>query len=285
MRYRGAYLYVLPPLIVSAAVVLFPIVQAAWLSFTNSSLRYHDWQFIGIDNYLNLFHDNVFKIALWNTVIFTFFTVMGIYLGGFLLAILLNQKLRGVGVVRSLLLIPYILPTVVVALIWTVMLWDSFGALNTMLRQMGLIRENIRWLSSTSLALPSVMLVYAWWRIPLVTLILLAGLKSIPPELYEAAAIDGASIFQKFRHVTFPLLKPISMSVILILTVWNFSHFDIPWLLTQGGPIYSSHLLSIYSYIQAFVALDTGYAAAIADLMLVLLAIPGIVYIRRTILT
>jgi multiple sugar transport system permease protein len=177
------------------------------------------------------------------------------------------------------LLIPWVIPSVVAAVQWKVM-FASYGVINTILQGLGIIHQPILWLGNPDLALFSVTMVNVWRDYPFMTVVLLAGLQTIPDELYEVAEIDGASVWQRFKNITLPLLAPVSLISIILLAIWSFNNFDLVFLITGGGPAGATEVLPTYVYLEAFRRLNPTYAAAIATIMLGFLLILTILYMR-----
>jgi multiple sugar transport system permease protein len=196
------------------------------------------------------------------------------------LALLLNQQIRGRGVFRASLLVPMMLPTVVVGVVWRLMLNPNFGAINGTLKQLGINTEGLTWTASPRLAFLAVIAVDVWQWTPFVFLVLLAGLQAIPQEPYEAALIDGSSRWQTFRHVTLPLLKPAILIVLLLRTMDLLRVFDQIFILTEGGPGFATEMISLYIYRTAFRFFDFGYAAAMSFVLLAVTNVISVVYLR-----
>jgi multiple sugar transport system permease protein len=272
------YAFILPVLLVVLVVLVYPLVRGVYLSFTHYNLLTNlltsekpVW--IGLKNYANLLSDVIFSLSLRTTVLWTLTVVSGQYVIGFVLALLLNTRFRGRGLFRSLILVPWIVPSIAAALAWIWIYDQHHGVLNVMLRQLGMLRgENIAWLgSSTWLALIAVCVAGIWKGVPFMTIVLLAGMQSIPVELYEASRIDGARLRQVVRYIIIPHLKTISAITILLSTIWTFNHFDLVYIMTKGGPAHATHILSIHTYLTAFSEFEMGYAAAIAGVLLVIM--------------
>ncbi|MCZ7545536.1 MAG: sugar ABC transporter permease [Anaerolineae bacterium] len=175
---------------------------------------------------------------------------------------------------------PWVVPSVVAALCWRWIYAGEYGILNHMLQQVGLIQRPLQWLSTPDLAMPAVIAVGIWKWVPFMAVVMLAGLQSIPKELYEAAEVDGANIVQRFRQITMPHVRNLSLIATLLSFIWTFNHFDIVYVMTKGGPANATHLLSTYSYLSAFAYFDIGYAAAMAVVMLVALTVLAVPYLR-----
>lgn len=278
-----AYVFLLPSLILIFGFVLYPLGKAFWLSFYQCDLLgTYPTMFIKLDNFAELFlNDPIFWQAFKNSIIWTVGNVLIIAIAGLIFALLLSLSVRGMGFFRGCLLIPWILPTVVVALIWSTLYWKDYGLINVFLIKTKLVHAPIEWLGLPNTALLSLMVVYCWWRIPFAAIMLLAGLQNIDEQLYEVAKIDGADSLQRFRYITIPQLLPVMIVVLLISTIWAFNHFDIAWVLTGGGPVNYTQLLSIYVYRTNFSYLNVGYACAIGVIMMMILVIIAVFYVKR----
>lgn len=275
------YIFIAPMVIVVTAVVIIPIITTGWMSF-------HDWYmarpgshpFIGLENYLSNLSHKYFIRSVKTTTIYIAVTVLFRFIIGLGIALLLNQKFKGRGVVRSIVVIPWALPVVVVCLLWIQMLDIRYGIVNYLLQSIGLIKEPLQFLSSTSLGLSTAMVVNIWKGTPFVAIMLLAGLQSISGDIYEAAKIDGSSLWQSFRHITLPLLKPVSLIVFLLLAIWTLKDFAIVYVLTGGGPAHSTEVLTVYIYHTAFKGLRMGEASSAGVFLLITALIFTIIYMR-----
>lgn len=276
------YLLLAPALIIMMTVVFYPICKALWMSLQNYNLtRPNKMGFIGLDNFRKLFSDKLFWKSLWRTVLWVAFGVGFQFIGGFILALLLNKKFPGRGLARSLSLIPWVTPGVLIALMWSLIMDGNYGVLNDVLKRLGIISENIAFLASKQYSLPSVILTIVWQGIPFFALMLLAGLQGIPGELYEAAEIDGASGPQKFFYITVPSLKNTILVTTMLRVIWVANSVDVIFNMTEGGPAYSTQTLSVYIYKMAS-NLNMGYASAMAIILMLLLLLVAIPYIRFT---
>lgn len=279
---RAMLLLLLPSLVPVVLFSVYPLVNGVWLGFTDAQAGY-DVQFHvnGLDNYVRLLHDelfwNSFKIGLvwaFSVTILQFLLALG-------LALLLNAGLRFQWLVRPLALVPWAMPSVIVAILWKLIYQPDAGLLNAVLSKLGIIHTNIDWLGSFSLALPAVIVVGVWAGMPQTTITLLAGLQNTPTELHEAAALDGANTWQRFRTVTWPALKPIAIAISSLDFVWNFNSFGLVYVLTEGGPGGRTMLPMLFAYQRAFGNGEFGYAAALGNAMvIVIMAILG-VYLWR----
>ena len=283
MTFRGRLLLVLPLLVVLAAVIGWPLLDTVWLSFTDAQLGGASGNFVGIDNFIRAFRSPGFLKALGVTTLFTVLTVSIEMAIGLCVGLLLDMPLRGRAFFRFLLIVPWALPTVVNAMAWRVIYNPDFGALNAVLLQLGIIDQYQSWLGSPSSALFAIAAADIWKTFSLVALITLAGLQSVPKDLREAATIDGAGFFARFRAVTLPvILLPLSIAAVLRM-IEAVKVFDIIWVMTRGGPVDSTKSLSILIYQEAFSFRHAGYAASLAMLSvaLSLLLIAGYTRVLR----
>jgi ABC-type sugar transport system permease subunit len=271
---RIAYLLVLPTVVGIILVDVYPLMFNLWISFQERKISSAVATFIGLRNYQRIVADPEVWNAIRVSLIFTGASVFFSFVIGFALALLLNREFRARGIVRSVFIIPWAIPAFVAALVWSWMFNDQFGILAAMFRSSGL-RPPI-WLGR-DWALWSLIAVMVWKSFPFQLVVLLAGLQAIPKEQYEAAAVDGANVFQRFWSITVPLIRPVAMVGILLAAVNAFHYFTIPWILTRGGPANATNVIPIATYNIAFIAGDFGYAAAAAVLLfLFILAISGL---------
>jgi multiple sugar transport system permease protein len=277
------YFFVLPLIIVMAVFLAYPIIKAAVMSVQYWYMpkpKPEGNYFVGIDNYVSLFGDASFIHSLKITAIYIIVTVVLRFVIGLLAALLMNQSFRGRGFARALLIIPWAIPEVVACLIWILMYDKDFGIINYLAMNFKLISEPVGFLSNPEIALPAAMAVNVWKGFPFVAIMLLAGLQSIPTELYEAARVDGAKPFQQFRNITWPILRPVSMVVFLLLIIWTIKDFGIVYLLARGGPSQATEILTIFIYHSAFKYFDFGKAAAAGMIMLVFSIIFTYIYLK-----
>jgi len=255
------------------ALSIYPLIYSITVS-----LRVGDAWSSG--NFTRLASDNFFLTAMAHTFVFAVAALSCEFLLGLGLALLLNSQIRGRGFFRATLLVPMMLPPVVAAIVWRLLLNPNFGAINGTLKEIGINTEALTWTASPSLAMMSVIAVDVWQWTPFVFLVLLAGLQAIPQEPYEAALIDGSSRWQTFWHVTLPLLKPAILIVLLLRTMDLLRVFDQIFILTEGGPGFATETISLYIYRSAFRFFDFGYAAAMSFVLLALTNVISVVYIR-----
>jgi multiple sugar transport system permease protein len=279
----GGYLYLAPVIVVLGGTVLFPILKAMHMSLYHHVLiKPKEYGFIGLGNYARLLHDQVFWLSLWNSFVWVFGSVTFQFLGGFAAALLLHQGFRGRAVLRTLTLLPWIIPGVVVALIWEFIYQPNYGLLNDVLIRLGWMTERVAWLSSPALAMPAVIVANIWRGVPFFAIMLLAGLQAIPTELYEAARVDGASVGQRFVYITLPMLRPIIVVATATRIVWTFNYADLIFVMTSGGPANATQITSTYTLMQAYSNLDFGYAATLSVALLLIMLAFTTVYLRLT---
>ena len=236
--------------------------------------------FSGLENYIQAFSDPLFYTSLLNTGFWIAGIITFQFLLGFVTALILKNNFRGQGLARSLVLIPWVTPSVITALMWRWMYDGNYGLINQILRRLGLINEFIPFLADKSTALGAIIFALIWQGFPFFAVMLLAGLQAIPQELYEAASIDGAGKWAGFRRITLPMLKPIILTTVLLRTIWVANSLDIIIIMTGGGPGYSTYTLPVYSYIKAYKGMDFGYASTLAVFLTIFLMIIVFGYIR-----
>jgi multiple sugar transport system permease protein len=270
--WRIALPFVLPLVIIMAGLILWPFINAVLLSFTTRSITRVE-TFVGLRNYTLLLKDADFLAAIGNTIRFTVWSVSVKLFVGLTIALLLNSRLPFRNLLTGIMLLPWIVPEVVTAMAWRSIYDPIFGGLNPILMSLGLIDRKIAWLAEPNLALPSVIAVNVWKGIPFFTMLLLAGLKAIDTEQYEAAEVDGASAFQRFRHITLPGLRYVIAVTVLLSTISTFNTFGLVYLMTGGGPGGATRLYSILAYEKAIIGLRFGPGAAVALSMAPVLAL------------
>jgi multiple sugar transport system permease protein len=282
-RFRAfiPYLLLSPGIIMMILIVGYPIIRSFSLSFFNYVLwKPYDIRFIGLDNYINIMKDPAFKLSIINTLFWVGLGVFFQFAIGLVLALLLNQNFRGRGIVRSLILIPWIAPGILIGLIWQWMYDGNHGLINDLLVKMHIINEYVPWLAQAKTVLPALIVTIIWQGIPFFAIMLLASLQSIPEEVYEASEIDGASKRQTFRFITWPYLLPTITITTVLRIIWVANSVDIIYIMTGGGPGFSSLTLAVYTYIKAQKVLDFGYAAALSICLAVIVCAALLLYMK-----
>lgn len=273
------YGLIIPATILMLVIIVYPTFRAIWMSFYERSfLQLDEATWVGLANYQQLLSSPAFSNAFINTVIFTAGAVASMYLLALGLALLLRQNLPGSSILTSLSMLPWVVPPVVIVIIWQWMFQIDTGLVNLILKQFN--GPNKYWFGDPQLALPLVMMLRVWKDTPFVAVALLASMQSIPPEYYEAAKIDGASLVQQFRYVTLPNITGISMIMIVTEVIASFNTFTLVYVSTGGGPVGTTEVLGTFIYDQAFAQQALGYAAAAGVVMLIVLTVFTAVYLK-----
>jgi ABC-type sugar transport system permease subunit len=276
------YLFLAPALVVYTAFLVYPMLVSLYTSFFDWDGMSATMTFVGFKNYLSIFFDDeVARVALLNNVFWTLGCLVVPTGIGLLLALALNRGLRGTLVLRTIFYAPAVLPLVAVGLIWSWMYNPNFGALNILLKAVGLRALAGAWLSGYDSAFPSAFATYVWASVGFPMILYLAGLQSISREYYEAARIDGAGAFQSFRHVTLPGLRESHVIVLSLAVIGGFKVFDLIYTMTYGGPGRVTQVLGTWMYFQSFQYYHAGYGAALAWLIAAIILVIAIPYIRR----
>ncbi len=274
------YLLLLPALAVIVLVLLVPLGYCFYLSLFKHSLGTGSHNFIGLKNYIALLSDQRFIASVFRTMLFVAVTLTLEISVGFGLAVMMHSLARGRGLVRAVVMIPWAVPTVISAMIWGWMFNDRLGLANRLLGLIGLIPAPLVWLADPTLTWMAIVIAEVWKTAPFVALIILAGLQMIPIELYQAAEVDGAGGFQKFRLITLPLLWPTILLALLFRTMDALRVFDLIMVMTGGGPAGSTEVLSLYNYKTLFSHLDFGYGSALSMTLFLLVMFFSLVYVR-----
>jgi len=270
-------LFVLPAVLVLVAVLVVPIASAIIVGFQAVTAGHA--RFVGLENYRYIFGQSTFFGALINTTVFTVVSVASALFLGLAAALLVNERVRGRAVFRVALLLPWVISLVVVGLTWKWIYDPLYGLLNYWLEQLHVINQPVAWLATVDFAMPAILLANIWQSFPFMMVVLLAGLQAIPEEEYEAARIDGASAWQRFRSITLPHLRYIAMIGITLDTIWMFRSFDVVQVMTGGGPLGSTELLSTLIYREMFTNLRFGIASAEGTVMFVITVMLSLIYI------
>ena len=272
-----------PTVVLLGLFIAYPFVRGILLSVTDSRVGVPG-NFVGFANFTKIFNDSIFRTAVYNTFLYTAVTTVFKLALGLWLAMLLNRNFRGKALTRAFILLPFIIPTVLSTFAWKWMFDPTFSVLNWLMYHLGLITGRINWLGDPDLAMISIIVVNVWRGVPFFAISLLAGLQTISPELSEAAAIDGAKPLQRFWYITWPLLLPVTMVVVLFSVIQTFADFQIVYVMTGGGPANATHLFATYAY---QIGIGTGLlseGAAISLAMfpfLFLIVVVQLLYIRR----
>lgn len=273
------YALLLPSIILFLMISVYPLLNGIGMSFTNKSLmRPEETEIVFFDNYIRLFQDSEFLGSLAFTLTYTVLVVGISYVAGLALALILNRDIRGRAVFRTIFLLPWVIPSVVAMTNWSWLLNDQFGFINTFLEKMNLIEKPILFLADYDLIRPVVILISVWKAMPFMMITMLAGLQSVPQDLYEAASIDGAGFFRSLKSITLPLIWPVSLISLVLNFIWTINNFENIWLLTGGGPNGFTFTLPILSYYTAFYRSNLSYASTIATTLIICMLFVGAVY-------
>ena len=275
------YGLIMPVIIFMIIVYGYPLLLTFKYSFQEVSLIGGENTFIGFRNYIRVLTDEKFYNTLILTVKWAVFTIAIKIVIGFIMALLLNGELYFKKALRFLILIPWAIPQVVVAILWTWILDGQYGYLNYYLQKFGFVEEVIRWLSDPNLALISTSIVDAWIGIPLITMIFLSGLSSIQDSLYEAAKVDGANLFQRLTYITFPIMRKVVFIALTLTTIWTFNSFNIIYVLTGGGPMDATETMMIKIYHEAFGKYNLGMSSTLSVIVFIILIILSISYWKQ----
>ena len=269
------------PLAIYAVFVLYPLLQSAVYS-TWKWNGMSDPEFIGLDNFVRAFEDPLFHGAFWNTAIWLVVAIVVPTLLGLAIAVLLDRPLRASRLYKSMFYLPITLSLVVVGQVWIWIYQPDWGLLNAFLEAVGLGEYTTFWLGNPDTALAAVIVAWCWQQTALALILYLAALTTVPRDLLEAAAIDGANSWQQFRRIVVPLLRPATTVVIALAVINTLKGFDIVYILTKGGPFHTSDNLAMFMYSETFFKLQVGYGAAIAVALFLLAAIVIVIYFRQS---
>ena len=273
---------ILPAFAMLCLTIITPLINIIWMSFHDYSLlnikniKWNDFK-----NYTVLFGEKEFWNSFVRTIVYVAVTVAAQFVLGMAVALLLNRKFPGRNLMRGLIFLPWTIPTLIVAVIWMWIMQPQYGVLNYILRSLGLITQNVNWLSSTKTAMASVIVAAVWRQLPFMMVMLLAGLQTVPQDLIEAAVIDGAGKGQVFANITLPSIMSVIKTVTLTAIIGNFQMFTLFYNMTAGGPVRASTTLTVYTYETAFMSYDLGKGAAIGVVWMIFLIGFGTLYNRR----
>lgn len=281
-RHRTPYLLLLPSVAYLVSFTIYPILTVFYLSVTDLHLvKSLVPRFIGLQNYRDLiWNDPDFRRILGNTFIWTFGSTALQFVLGLTTSLILNARLPGRGFWRGVMLVPWVTPIIVVGIIWRWMYDGSYGLLNYYLNALGLLNRYVVWLGEDATVWPALLLASLWKGYPYMCLMLLAGLQTIPQEIYEAADVDGASGLRRLWYVTLPMLKPVAAIVTLVALVLTWNNFQMIWVLTEGGPAYATSVLATYVFTKGFVFFQLGSGSAVAALSILVVLVLCVIYAR-----
>jgi multiple sugar transport system permease protein len=276
-------LLMLPGVALLMLFMAYPFFLGIWLSLTDSAIG-RMGEYIGLRNFVDLLGDTIFHQTVRNTLIYALVTVPFKCVLGLGLALVLNQRMRCSNPIRAAVMLPWIVPTALSTLGWFMIFDPVFSPISWLLKHFGVISKNINFLGDPALAISSVCLANIWRGIPFFGITILAGLQAVPGDLHESAAIDGAGMWQRFRHVTFPHIKGVVLIASLLSVIWTFADFQLIYVLTKGGPANQTHIFGTYAYQIGLAATEIGMGAAIALYMFPILTVFAVLlltYLRR----
>ena len=282
MRHRADYLYVAPALGVMLLVIAYPIYDTIYLSFFNTppNLALEDKIFVGLGNYERILGLDSFHEATWNTFVWTVFSTLFAFVLGFGAALALNREFRGRGIMRGILLVPYVISAVAASYIWRWLYHSDFGVIGAISVAIGLTEKPINFLDSIDYVMASLIVVNVWKEFPFAMIMMLAGLQTVPDQLLRAAQVDGAGPWHRFWHITVPHLKGVTLVTVLLLLVANLNSFTIPWIMTGGGPAGASEIWITHIYQLAFGRIRFGLASAYSVILFIVMMGMGYFYVR-----
>lgn len=275
------FVLVLPAIAIFCGIILYPFINSVLMSFTNRSLINPNADFVGFANYIRVFKDPVFIKTLQNTLVFVVFSTFIPFTLGLIWSFVLDTKFRGAGFLRGATLVNWIIPGASISFLWSFIFDTNHGIVNELLTKSGIIAENINWLGSSKTAMMVVIIARTWQMLPWYMAFLTGGIQSVSYEQIEAARMDGAGNIRVLRNVVLPSMKSIIAIVLVLGIIGNLQHFDIPQVLTAGGPAGSTTTLSISVYRQAFESYKIGIAATIGTIWAILLAVFSYFYSRN----
>ena len=276
------FAFLLPAIAVTAAIVHYTVLQTIWLSL-HSYVIYDPeaTEFVGLANFRTVLGDEVFWISLRHSVVWIVGVVALQFLLGLATALLLNESFWWRGLARALVVVPWALPSVIIGLMWTWMYDYNVGVINDLLLRTGIIAEPVAWLARPDTALAAVMAALVWQGFPFFAVTLLAGLQTVPAELYEAAEIDGAGRWRRFVSITLPSIADVIATALLLRTIWVANSLDVILVMTGGGPGYATHTLPLYAFQRAYSGMEFSYGAALALVLTLMLLAVVWLYVRR----
>jgi multiple sugar transport system permease protein len=270
---RFPALWLLPVLVFVAIFTIFPVAHALWTSLHQVMLLFPDQDWVGLENYRNVITGEYFAVALKNSLLFTLFSAPVVVVLGTAAALFLDRDFPGVTVLRSIVLLPWVLPGAISAVLWTWMFHPSWGVINSLLRKLDLIDRSIPWLNDPSLAFLSVVVAHVWTQIPFTIILVMAALSTLPRETMEAALIDGATSAQRFAHIVFPHIKAIIVVLLIYNALTAFTSYDLVYAMTGGGPGTATTLLSFQIWKESFSMYDFGAGSAVAFIVVAISAL------------
>lgn len=279
-RRRQAYLFLAPSLLLLLLVAAWPLARTIWFSFTDASLAMDGSSWIGLENYWGVLEDTDWWKSVSNTLFFTVISVSLETVFGLGIALILNRQFAGRGLLRAAVMVPWAIPTVVSAKMWSWMFHDLYGVVNDLLERFGMISEPVAWMADSGLSMAAIIVVDVWKTTPFMTLLLLAGLQSIPLQVYQSAAVDGASAFRTFWKITLPLLKPALIVAVIFRSLDALRIFDLVYIMTSNSR--DTATMSVYARENMIDFQDLGYGSAVSVLIFAFIALFTVIYVSSS---
>jgi multiple sugar transport system permease protein len=278
-RQKGLLL-LLPTLAIMALFTVYPLLDSLRMAFTNENLLKDTSKFVGLGNFVRLLSDDVFWISLRHSIVLTAVVVFLQFVFGLILAWAMNQDLPGMSVFKSVIMASWVIPVAATVIMFKFMAQPDIGLINIVLRSIGFEKLNRYWFGDPDVAFSFIILLHLWRNVPFYGIAFLAAMQAVPRSYYEAAEIDGANAWDKFRFITLPGIRSMIVVMVTIHVLWTFNNFDFVFLATGGGPVNATDVLPVYVYRQSWNSYTVGYAASIGTVMLILLMIYFVIYIK-----
>jgi ABC-type sugar transport system permease subunit len=280
IKKQQGILLILPALIVMGVFTAYPLLEGIRIAFTNKHFLKEGVEFVGLQNFIRLFSDEIFWISFYHSVTLTAVVVFLQFVFGLILAWAMSQNLPGMSWFKSIIMASWVIPVAATVILFKFMAQPDIGLINIVLKITGFEELNRYWLGDPDVALPFIMLLHLWRNVPFYGVAFLAAMQAIPKSHYEAAEIDGAGAWHRFRHITLPGIRNMVIVMVTIHVLWTFNNFDFVYLATGGGPVNATDVLPVYVYRQCWNSYTIGYGASIGTVMLLLLMLYFIVFIK-----
>jgi multiple sugar transport system permease protein len=277
-RHKGLLLLV-PSLTVIALFTVYPLFDGLRMAFTNQNLLRDEFQYVGLDNFIRLLSDDIFWLSFRHSLVLTSVVVILQLIFGIILASAMQQNVPGIGVFKSIVMASWVIPVAATVIMFKFMAQPDVGLINMVLERLGLEEQTRYWLGDPAVAMPFIIMLHLWRNVPFYGVAFLAAMQAVPRSYYEAAELDGANVWNRFRYVTLPGLRDMIVVMVTIHVLWTFNNFDFIYLATGGGPVNRTEVLPVYVYRQSWNSYTIGYAAAIGTVMLIVLLAYFVVYV------
>ena len=280
LRRQQGIMLILPAILVMGLFTVYPLFEGLRIAFTNANLLKEGVRYIGFQNFIRILSDEIFWISLYHSILLTMVVVLLQFVLGLILALAMNQKLPGMSLFKNVIMASWVIPVAATVILFKFMAQPDIGLINIVIRSLGIEDLNRYWLGDPDVALPFIMLLHLWRNVPFYGVAFLAAMQAIPQSLYEAADIDGANSWYKFRYITLPGIRSMVIVMVTIHVLWTFNNFDFVYLATGGGPVNATDILPVYVYRQCWSSYTVGYGASIGTVMLLMLMLYFIAFIK-----